>query len=115
MKASIVERFNRTIKEKMWRFFSKKNENKYINVLNDFVYSYNRTYHRSIKMRPIDVKKINEERVFFNLYGYFPKKYDLSNREIKLKYKIGDLVRLSNQIENLKKDIHLIGHMNLII
>ncbi|WAQ95239.1 YMD3-like protein [Mya arenaria] len=49
-KSSVVERWNRTIKEKMWKYFSANSTNKYIDILNDLVDQYNDTKHSSIKM-----------------------------------------------------------------
>ena len=46
-KASIVERFNMTLKTRMWRYFTKSQSVRYLDVLQDFVRSYNKTYHRS--------------------------------------------------------------------
>lgn len=101
-KAAIVERFNRTLKEKMWRFFTKSGDYKYINNLNNIVNSYNNSYHRSIKKEPINVSDKNKDEIFFNLYGYNTsddEKKDLDYDKIKLNnkltLKIGDLVRLS--------------------
>ena len=54
-KASIVERFNRTLKGKMWKYFTAKNTLKYIDVLQKLMYSYNHSRHRSIGMKPADV------------------------------------------------------------
>lgn len=96
MKASIVERFNRTLKEKMWRLFTKNKNYKYINVLNDLVHSYNNSYHRMIKMKPSEVNLNNEDKVFLNLYGFDPKKgHDSDYTQIKINFCVGDLVRLS--------------------
>lgn len=68
-KAAVVERFNRTLKSRIWRYFTSKQIHKYIDVLQDFVDSYNHSFHRSIKMRPVDVSKENETSVWVNLYG----------------------------------------------
>lgn len=57
MKASIVERFNRAIKDKMWRFFEFNKSFNYIDILDDLIESYNNTYHRSIKKSPNKVQK----------------------------------------------------------
>lgn len=98
LKASTVERFNRTLKEKMWRYFTKQNTVKYIDVLDDLVYAYNNTYHRSIKMKPSEVSKANEDQVFFNLYGIENNLDSIEKHikdEIKLNFKVGDLVRIS--------------------
>ena len=89
-KAQIVERLNRTIKGIMFRYFTKKNTRRYIDVLQNIVWKYNASYHRSIKMSPIDVKKENEVQVWINLY-----EKKLSHKRKQPKFKVGDFVRLS--------------------
>lgn len=102
MKAAIVERFNRTIKEKMWRYFTYAKTYKYINILDDLVHSYNNSYHRSIKTKPILVNKKNEKQIWLNLYGF--NKNDLpSVSKIKLKFKNGDIVRISKTKSTFEK------------
>ena len=54
-KAAIVERFNRTLKQRMFAYFTANNTRRYTDVLGDFVYAYNNSNHRSINMRPVDV------------------------------------------------------------
>lgn len=94
-KASIVERFNRTLKEKMWKYFtnkriSEKQTYKWIDILDDLMYNYNNSYHSSIKMTPVEAsKKENLQQVDDNLF---------SNKKVivkKPKFKIGDLVRIN--------------------
>ena len=64
-KSSVVERWIRTMKEKMWKYFSANSTNVYINVLPDLVREYNNTRHSSIKMTPVkESKKENELRVW---------------------------------------------------
>ena len=53
-KAVVVERFNRTMKERMWRYFSANNTHRYYDILDTLISSYNAKYHRSIKMSPKD-------------------------------------------------------------
>ena len=53
----MIERFNRTIKEKMFKYFSANNTRKYIDVLELLVDQYNNTIHSSIKMTPIEVSQ----------------------------------------------------------
>jgi len=68
-KSSVVERWNRTMKEKMFKSFTANNTNKYIDVLDDFVERYNNTRHSSIKMTPVEAsKKTNAITVYRNLY-----------------------------------------------
>ena len=62
-KAAIVEQFNRTLKGKMWKYFSAKSTLKYIDVLQQLMYSYNHSRHRSIEMKPADVNRENESVV----------------------------------------------------
>ena len=94
MKASIVERFNRTLKEKMWRYFTFTGSMRYIDVLDKIVESYNNTYHRSIKSKPNKVNKSNRDKIFLNLYG-FNSANPSESYLYKAKFKIGDYVRLS--------------------
>ena len=68
-KAAVVERFNRTLKTRIWTYFTAKQTNKYIDNLNDFVQSYNNSYHRSIGMKPVDVRKSDQDRIWNRLYG----------------------------------------------
>ena len=63
-KASIVERFNRTLKTRMWRYFTKHQTWRYIDVLHDLVDSYNNTPHRGISMVPSQVSAKNQEKVW---------------------------------------------------
>jgi len=53
LKASVVERFNRTLKTKMYRYFTYRNTRRYVDALTELMYSYNNTHHRSIGMRPV--------------------------------------------------------------
>ena len=69
-KASIVERFNRTLKTRMWRYFTKHQTWRFIDGLKDFVHSYNNTHHRSIGMTPSQVNAKNQEEVWQCMYGH---------------------------------------------
>ena len=67
IKCAIVERFNRTLKGRMFKYFTSKGTRRYIDILQDLVDAYNSSYHRSIKMRPIDAN--DSKFLFKNLYG----------------------------------------------
>ena len=69
IKASVVERFLRTIKERLWRVFTHKNSVRFVEVLPKLISSYNETYHTAIKRRPIDVVLSNQEDVWQTLYA----------------------------------------------
>jgi len=91
IKAAVVERYNRTLKTKMFKYFSHKNTLRYIDVLQDLVDSYNNTYHRSIGMAPNEVTSKNEGLIRSQLYP--EKKYDA--KKTKWRFKVGDTVRIS--------------------
>ena len=45
VKCSIVERAQRTIRDRLYKFFTYSNSNRYIDVLQKFIYAYNDTVH----------------------------------------------------------------------
>ena len=55
-KSVVAERFIRTLKNKIYKYTTDISKNVYFDVLNDIVDEYNNTYHKTIKMKPIDVK-----------------------------------------------------------
>ena len=70
-KSTVVERWNRTIKNKMWKQFTIQGNTQYLDMLPTILKQYNNTKHSSIKMTPTEAsKKNNEGVVYFNLYGY---------------------------------------------
>jgi hypothetical protein len=90
IKCSIVERFNRTIKSRIWRYFTEKGTYKYLDTLPEVVEAYNNSYHRSIKMTPTQASRDeNFNKVNKNLYGH------LKLRPSPAVFKIGDFVRLN--------------------
>ena len=55
-KSVVAGRFIRTLKNKIHKHTTATSKKVYFNVLNDIVDEYNNTYHKTIKMKPIDVK-----------------------------------------------------------
>ena len=89
-KSSVCERWNRTIKTKMWKQFTVQNSTEYLDMLPGLVKEYNNTKHRSIGMTPVEAsKKKNESSVFLKLYG------DMKTSHSLPKFKVGDRVRIS--------------------
>ena len=97
LKASVVERFNRTFKNKMYKYFTYKNTLTYIDVLPTLGKSYDNTYHRSIKMKPSQVTKANEGKVWHTLYG------NNIQMRVRFKFQVGDRVRISKVKRIFKK------------
>jgi len=89
-KACIAERFIRTLKTRLWRYFTENNTNRFVDVLDKVVDAYNNTEHRSIGCTPSSVTPENFLHVWKKLYSG---KCTLPGS--KAKYKIGDYVRIS--------------------
>ena len=96
-KAAVVERFNRTLKNKMWRYFTARNTRRYTDVLPELLNSYNSTYHRSIKRAPTEVNALNAQEVWKTLYG------SLLETKPTYKFKVGDTVRISKLKRTFEK------------
>lgn len=90
-KAAICERFNRTLKNRMWKEFSMNGSYKWTGLLDKIVKDYNYSYHRTIKMRPIDVTLAIENLLLKTVYNYT--RVLLYGK--KPKFKLGDPVRMS--------------------
>ena len=90
-KAAVVERLNRTLKSKMWKYFTAKETDKWIDVLPKLVSGYNNAFHSTIGMSPLKAREEeNAGAVWYNLYGAH-----LTHDFGKPKYKVGDSVRIS--------------------
>ena len=57
-KAVVIERFNRTLKEKMWRYFTETNSNKYLDILPKLLCDYNTTIYSTMKMTRIEGSQV---------------------------------------------------------
>ena len=79
----VAERFIRTLKSKIYKYMTSISKNVYIDKLLDTVNEYNNTYHRTIKMKPVDVKD--------NSYIDFDKEVNVKDP----KFQVGDHVRIS--------------------
>ena len=97
-KSSVVERWIRMTKEKMWKYFTANSMNVYMNALSDLIRQYNNTRY-SIKMTQVEAsKKENELRVWRNLY---PEHLEI--HDINPKFSVRDKVRISKKKKNFEK------------
>ena len=86
--AVLVERWIRTLKEKIHKYLTYNKTKKFIDVFDIIINNYNNTKHTRTKFKPVDVNKLNENIVFRNLYRI---KTPLKKSNIN----IGDKVRLA--------------------
>ena len=91
------ERFIRTLKTKIYKYMTSISKNVYIDKLDDMVNEYNNTYHRTIKMKPVEVKD--------NTYIDF--KNEVNDKDPK--FKDSDHVRISKYKYILLKDTNQTG------
>jgi transposase InsO family protein len=97
LKSVIIERFIRTLFGKIERSLTLNKTRKFVDKLPDFEKIYN-SYHRSIKMAPIQVTKENEKQAFANLYpDTVPMDYT------RPKFKIGDKVLAAKTKKTFEK------------
>ena len=91
-KSCVFERFNRTIKEKKFKYCSANNTRKYDDVLDLLVDQYNNTIHSSIKTISKEAsRKENENKVWRNLYPEF------GGKTLAQKLSIGDHFRITKK------------------
>ena len=91
-KSCVIERFNRTIKEKLFKYFSTNNTRKCVDVLYLLVDQYNNTIHSSIKMTPKEAsRKQNENKFWRNLYPEF------GGKTLAPTFSIGNDVRITKK------------------
>ena len=97
-KAVVIERFNRTLKNIKWKYFTANNTRFYLDALDQMVKNYNEKVHSTIKMTPKEASKdINRGKVYFNII----RKQNKSPTSIK--YKKGDKVRISKYKRRFEK------------
>ena len=97
VKAAVVERYNRTLKGRLWKHFTRTNSYHYVDSLQNLVDAINHSYHRSIKRRPVDVTVKNEKEVWETLYG------NAILKTVGFKFDIGDKVRVTKYRNPFKK------------
>ena len=87
----------RTLKQRMYHYFTARNTRAYLSVLSQLLDGYNWNVHRSIGMDPCDKTDKNEAAVWTKLYGKRMKRHP------RPKLKAGDRVRLSKKHSPFKK------------
>ena len=97
IKCALAERFNRTFRERIYRYLYHHNTNRYIDVLPEIVESYNNSYHRTLKMSPSAVKPEHIPQILRNLKTEKPLENPRSD------FNVGDYVRISRKKGTFEK------------
>ena len=87
-KSVAAERCIRILKTKIYKYMTSVSKNVYIDKLDDIVDEYNNTYHRTIKMKPVDVK----DNTYIDSTELHSEK-KVNDKDPK--FKVGDRVRIS--------------------
>ena len=95
IKASIVERFNLTLKLRLRRLWNSRNSFRYVDVLDDLVYNYNHSFHRTIQMTPAEaIEPENFEKLNKTLNA--EKEQHEKSLPVRKALKIDQYVRITN-------------------
>jgi Integrase core domain/Chromo (CHRromatin Organisation MOdifier) domain len=103
IKCAVVERFNRTLKSRMFKYFTSKGHRKYIEILPQLMTAYNGSIHSTTKMRPCDVNETNEKVAFRNTYGVKTMRDLLKSQCKKPKLVAGEKVRIKHKFNPFDK------------
>lgn len=98
-KCALVERFNRTLKQKMFKYFTANQTVRYVPVLQQMVSAYNNRPHRSIGISPNKVTLMNQSAIWHKQYY----RYLTGYRKGVFKYSLGDDVRISKLARQFRK------------
>ena len=88
---SIVERFNRTLRERLAKYFLRYDTRKYLDELDNFIENYNTTRHTTTKEMPAEIwkgKTQNKQKV---------------SMPLPQKFKVGDVVRILKYYKTFTK------------
>ena len=103
-KASVVERFNKTIKQRLYRALTANATLKYLDFLPDLVKGYYASVHNATGIAPKNVNMYNDGKVWKKLNS--KKLFDSSNKKKKTRkhrLNVGDKVMLSKVRRTFKK------------
>lgn len=92
IKAAIIERFNRTLKSKMYKYFTKNNTYRYIDALDKLLEGYNNSVHSTIGIPPSMVNPSN-------IYAVWKKinRNSTVTSQGQVKFRVGDFVRITKE------------------
>ena len=95
IKTATVERLNRTLRERIWRYFTHQNTKRYVDVVQQIIYAYNHTLHTGTKMKLSEVNLYNAVKARENLQRRGRTNGRKRAFGATAKFKVGDFVRIS--------------------
>lgn len=102
IKCAIVERFNRTLKSRMFKYFTLRGTRSWVQALPALLHAYNHSIHSSIKIAPADVNESNSGEIFKRLYDGLEDESELFGEMLRqpvtAKYEVGEMVKLRHYV-----------------
>ena len=104
IKCGIVERFNRTLQERIHRYFTKNNTyftknntRRFVDQLANIIQSYNNSHHSTVGTQPANITPHNQEKIWLKIHH--------KPRVVKRKqeFRLGDTVRISKSRKIFEK------------
>ena len=112
IKAAIVERFNRTLKEMIWRYFTWTNTRKWVtnsqgeDLLAKFVNAYNHRQHTTLGMSPLQAMKHDQNELYNSTIGKHLKRKQRKRLERDYSnIKVGDFVLVNTAKKMFEKGV----------
>ena len=99
IKAAIIERFNRTLMGRLYRYFTKHNSYRYIEILPNIIKSYNSSVHSATGVAPNKVSHHNKEIIWNRVYNRPPPKESFKSKQLK----VGSYVRIAKRFKTFDK------------
>ena len=90
VKSAIVERFNRTLQNRIYMYLTSANTLRYIDVLQEILHSYNKSKHRTLGISPAEVNPLNAQELWNKQYRNY-----LYTKKTKFPFAVGDKVRIT--------------------
>lgn len=99
-KAAVVERVQRTIKARLWKYLYQNGTSKWVDALPAIVDSYNHAYHTTLRRTPASITRDDEEAVWKTVHGA---RDAALQDEPRFALEVGDVVRISRQAKLFRK------------
>nr|CAD2206080.1 unnamed protein product [Meloidogyne enterolobii] len=120
--AGMAERANRSIKERLYRYFTENKTLKWVDVIQKIVNSINNSFNSSIGMRPTDVNFKNAEKLRQLLKNRAIETHAPSSQWRRKKFSVGDRVRIEKYkhifqkgyLPNFTNEIFIIDKVRLV-
>lgn len=104
--ANYVERLIQTLKARIYKYMTQLNTPRYVDVLQDFVHSYNNAYHSGIQMEPAYVNSMNEKKLWWQMYlpdDFFTNTTPPKPKKVIYQFNVEDTVRISYTISGFNR------------